>query len=92
MSYYTYILFSPGSNRYYIGQTQDITKRLIRHNSGREKYTKSYVPWILYAYKCSSTRGEAVILERKLKNLKSTKRLLDFIKAHNFQEVAGPEK
>ena len=85
MKYYVYILYSDSFDKYYYGQTQDLRERLKRHNSGREKYTKSYVPWSLYAYKSFSTRGEAVILERKLKNLKSTKRMLDFIIAHNFQ-------
>ncbi|MGQ0828306.1 MAG: GIY-YIG nuclease family protein [Bacteroidota bacterium] len=30
--FYTYILYSPNHNRYYIGQTNNVAERLIRHN------------------------------------------------------------
>ena len=78
MPYIVYILFSPKHNRHYIGQTNNIANRLIRHNAGHEKATAPYSPWELIWYTEKITRAEAMTLERKLKNL-STQRLLRFI-------------
>ena len=67
--YFVYILYSKKFDKYYKGQTNDVEKRLIRHNSGKEKATSPYRPWDLVWYTDKSTRSEAVVLERKLKNL-----------------------
>ena len=68
-SYYVYILFTKVHNRYYIGQTNDIKSRIDRHNSGVEKSTKPYIPWKLIGFIEKATRSEAMVLEKKLKNL-----------------------
>ncbi|WP_227020910.1 GIY-YIG nuclease family protein [Arenibacter algicola] len=34
MEYVVYILFSVAADRYYVGQTNNIEKRLATHNSG----------------------------------------------------------
>lgn len=64
-------------------------KRLERHNSGFEKYTKNGIPWkLILSIECND-RSEAMSLEKKLKNL-SRKRLNDFIS--NYQtRGAGPD-
>ncbi len=46
-TYHVYILYSKKLQQYYVGQTEDIEQRLIRHNSGHGKHTKKGVPWIL---------------------------------------------
>jgi len=73
-----YIIYSPSADRFYIGQTQNFENRLERHNSGTETATKPFRPWELVLTLQKQTRSEAVILERKLKNL-SKERLLLFI-------------
>ena len=78
MHYYVYILYSQKLNKFYKGQTNDIEKRLKRHNDGYEKSTKSGIPWILLWNTNKSNRSEAIVLESKLKNL-SRVRLLDFM-------------
>ena len=78
MNYYVYILKSEVTGIYYKGVTQDITNRLQEHNSGEMKFTKAYVPWILVGYIEKPNRSQALILERKLKNL-SRERLELFI-------------
>ena len=45
MSCYLYILSSKVVSRRYIGIADDITKRVIRHNSGAVRSTKPYRPW-----------------------------------------------
>ena len=73
--YYTYILFSESINKYYVGNTEDLTDRLKRHNAGEGKFTKRGVPWNLKcSFKCN-TRSEAIILENKIKK-RGVKRFL----------------
>jgi putative endonuclease len=44
--YTVYILFSSKTQKFYIGQTQNIENRLFEHNSGETKSTKGGIPWI----------------------------------------------
>jgi putative endonuclease len=69
--FFVYILHSESGNRFYIGQTDNLGERLSRHNSGYEHSTKPYIPWKLICSIEKSTRGDAMILEKKLKNLNS---------------------
>jgi putative endonuclease len=72
MAYFTYILFSEKASRYYYGQTNDLTKRLNRHNAGQVRSTKYATPWSLFAWKETLNRKEAIRLEKMLKNIHST--------------------
>ena len=81
--FFVYILYSERFDKYYIGQTDKLDGRIIRHNKGLEKYTKKYLPWIVILVIEKDTRSEAVRLERKLKNL-SRERLISFIHKHRF--------
>lgn len=69
--YYVYILYSESHKRYYIGQTNDLNNRINRHNSGIEKSTSPYKPWTFIGSIEKPNRAEAMILEKKLKNLNS---------------------
>jgi len=42
-----YILFSQTLNKYYVGSTTDLSRRLTEHNRGKEKFTKTGIPWLL---------------------------------------------
>ena len=79
MKFFTYILVSEVDGSFYIGQTQNVEKRVVRHNAGRNRYTSTKRPWkLLYAEPCSS-RSEAMKLEKYLKSLKKRKAVLDWI-------------
>ena len=72
--YYSYILFSDSSDRYYIGHAADVQKRLQEHNnpSRPDKYTAKHLPWILVlSFQVSPDRGQAMIVERFIKRQKS---------------------
>ena len=84
--HYVYILHSEKFDKYYVGQTSDVTARLYRHNSGYEGFTKPYRPWKAILILEKETPGEAVILERKLKNL-SRQRLKQFIEKYSKKDV-----
>jgi len=55
---------------HYIGQTNGAVKRLVRHNSGNEKFTKKGVPWELNFFAELDPRSDAMKLEKKVKNFK----------------------
>ena len=81
MKYFVYILYSPSTDTYYKGQTSNLEERLTRHNNGYEKATKHGAPWKLIWSTIKDTRGEALKLERKLKNL-SREKTIQFIKKY----------
>ena len=86
-NYYVYILYSSRANRYYVGQTNDLSRRLSKHNSGFVSSTKPYLPWELKLSLHKSSRSEAMALERKLKNLGHA-RLQAFIVKYSIGPVA----
>ena len=86
MEFFVYIIYSSSHDKYYVGQTNNVNNRLIRHNKGLEKYTRKGTPWILKAFKGFPTRKQAMNEERRIKNFKSRKRIELWI------EVVGAEK
>ena len=66
-----YILQSEKSGKYYIGSTDNLEKRLIRHNKGYSKYTKNKGPFKIAYKEEFQTRSEAKKREYYLKSLKS---------------------
>ena len=68
--FFTYILQSEKSSRYYIGSTENLDKRLIIHNSGKVKSTRNKGPWVLKYFEQFKTRTEAVRRELEIKGYK----------------------
>ncbi len=68
MMYFTYVLYSPQYDRIYIGHTDNMEKRLERHNLGLVTSTKAYRPWELIHTERFSTRQEAMKREKELKS------------------------
>jgi len=85
MRYFVYILYSATANRYYKGQTMDLTRRLAKHNAGREKSTAPYQPWKLVWYIEKPSRAAAMKLERYLKQL-SGERIRQFLLRYPIKE------
>ena len=69
--YITYILQSEKDGSYYIGSSDDLNKRLIRHNRGYSRYTKNRRPFKVVYKEEYNTRSEAKKREYYLKSLKS---------------------
>jgi putative endonuclease len=65
--FFIYILRSNQTQRYYVGSTEDVDTRLIQHNSGKSKSTRTGVPWELIHTEYFETRAEAMLHERKIK-------------------------
>ena len=64
---YVYILQSEKTKKYYCGQTQDLVRRLYRHNTGLEPYTKSGLPWKLVISFEVNDRAASMKLEKSIK-------------------------
>jgi putative endonuclease len=77
--YFTYILYSKTRDRYYIGYTSDLSKRLQKHNMGNSKSTKSGIPWEIVYFEEYETKSEAMARERAIKKKKSRKYIEWFI-------------
>ena len=62
-----YILQSDSDSSYYIGQTENLDKRLQYHNDGKSRYTSKKMPWKVVYFEAYKTRKEAIARERFLK-------------------------
>ncbi|MFZ4582762.1 MAG: GIY-YIG nuclease family protein [Paludibacter sp.] len=78
--FHVYILLSEKTHKYYIGSTGNLPDRLIRHNNGRSKATKTGIPWNLVFNETFQTRSEAIIREIEIKSWKSHTRIMELIK------------
>jgi putative endonuclease len=65
--YTVYMLYSKKLNKYYTGETQDLSNRLLEHNAGETKSLMGGIPWELVWSATVATRTEAVQLELKTK-------------------------
>ena len=73
MVYYIYIIYSKKLNRFYVGTTDNVAKRIQEHNEGlySSSFTVKGIPWILkLSFECKSSK-KAYELERFIKKMKS---------------------
>lgn len=63
-----YILYSPSTDQYYIGQTKNLRISLWQHNAKTNPATANGKPWEVKFTQSFDTRNEALSLEMKLKN------------------------
>jgi len=66
-----YILQSQSLDRYSVGFTNDLARRLEEHNRKKGKYTDSGIPWQLVYHEIFSTKMEAMDREKFIKLKKS---------------------
>jgi putative endonuclease len=79
MQWYTYIIYSSSTDRYYVGHTQNLSLRLERHNSGNSRSTKHGIPWEIVYFEVYSTKSEAMKREYEIKRKKSRKYIEELI-------------
>ena len=83
--FYVYILQSKAKERYYIGHTNDLDKRIKEHNSGKSKSTKAYKPQTLVYFETYTTKSEAFRREKEIKNYKSGYKFQELKKSESWQ-------
>ena len=69
--YNVYILYSPSLSRYYVGYTNNISRRMSEHNRKKGKYTDAGIPWELVYTETFKTRNDAKERETYIKSRKS---------------------
>ncbi len=67
MAYSVYILYSALKDRYYVGHTEDVQRRIEEHNL-RKNLSAS--DWVIKYLEKFETRGEAMKRELEIKNKK----------------------
>ena len=73
--YYVYLLENP-AGQFYVGQTDNLDRRLAEHNTrgpSLGKYTRKNGPWQLVWSETHPTRSAAVVRERQIKSWKSAR-------------------
>jgi predicted GIY-YIG superfamily endonuclease len=66
---YVYILQSDiDPERFYVGTTLDLKRRLAEHNSGETGHTRKFAPWNLVNYVAFSNHQKADHFEKYLKS------------------------
>jgi putative endonuclease len=81
MPFYVYILRSETTDRFYIGQSQNVGERLAYHNAGYSLSLRNRGPWKLFYTETFGTRSEAVKREQCLKKQKSREAILRLVRA-----------
>ncbi len=62
-----YIIYSPTTDKYFIGQSKDLKITLWQHNAKTNPATAEGKPWEVKFTQAFATRNEALSLEMKLK-------------------------
>jgi putative endonuclease len=65
---YVYILENYDSAHFYVGITEDLRARLVKHNAGEVSHTSKYKPWRLKTYIAFSDEKQAFEFEKYLKS------------------------
>ena len=65
--YYVYVLRSEKDNKFYIGYTSDLKKRVSDHNGGKVESSRSRRPFVLVYYEASRDLADTLRREKYLK-------------------------
>ncbi len=71
--YSVYIIYSSTLDKYYIGYTEDMAKRLQQHNEGISRFTAKASDWIVKYTAAYKSRELAHQRELEIKRKKSRK-------------------
>jgi putative endonuclease len=78
--FYVYVLQSLKDHSFYIGQCEDLDRRMSKHFDGFSKYTATKRPLKLKYFEAYSTRTQALKRERQIKKIKSRKYIEQLIR------------
>ncbi|QNL18627.1 GIY-YIG nuclease family protein [Hyphobacterium sp. CCMP332] len=66
--HFVYVLESESGHHFYVGLTDDVERRLAKHNSGSVSHTAKFRPWILRTFIAFNERQRAADFEKYLKS------------------------
>ena len=79
--WYVYILYSEKIDSYYIGFTENLERRIKRHNDSWGRYSKRGIPWDIVYTEQFDKKSDALKRETQIKKMKSRKYIEDLIYA-----------
>ncbi|GET20342.1 GIY-YIG nuclease family protein [Prolixibacter denitrificans] len=87
--FYIYILYSPSSDIYYVGSTDNVERRLEEHNYLSENsFTSKHRPWRLkVAFEVGHSRTAALKIEKHIKRQKNRKYIEDIIERNSIDRL-----
>ena len=74
-----YILYSKSFDRYYVGYTNDLERRISEHNRKKGKFTDAGIPWVVVYFELYKTKKEAMAREKLIKSRKSKTFILELL-------------
>ena len=80
--FYVYILFSETADKFYIGHTDNVKRRMAEHNypDKNSKFTAKYTPWSLaMSFPVSEIHGDVMKVEKFIKKQKSRRFIIKMI-------------
>ena len=79
-AHFVYFLYSPASDIYYVGESSDVSRRLLFHNHlSPNSFTAKHQPWKLLKAVNVHSRSRARKIERYIKKRKSRTYVQDLI-------------
>ena len=78
-SFILYILYSPTHNKTYVGQTDNLGRRIAEHNRGKVRSTKAFAPWELLHMEEFEDRENALQREKYYKSSAGRKKIKEIL-------------
>lgn len=80
--FYVYILQSEDKKRLYIGKTQNLNRRVKKHNAEQNASNKAYTPWTLIFYEAYTNYDDATRREKYLKTTQGHQAIRRMLSKH----------
>jgi putative endonuclease len=77
--YFIYILYSSLRSKYYVGSCQDVSTRLIKHNTNHSGFTGKTGDWQIKHIEEYPDKSTALSREKQIKSWKSRKMIEQLI-------------
>ena len=85
--FYFYILQSIKNKKLYLGFTPNLRKRIISHNSGKNKATRPNIPYKLIFYSAFNSKTDALECEKYFKTTAGWRRIKQMLKNSLSEEI-----
>ncbi len=82
MVFFVYILVSRDWLHTYVGQTEDVGRRLGQHNAGKVRSTRAYGPWRVLHVEEFETRDQARARELWYKRPTGRRQIAELLRQH----------
>jgi predicted GIY-YIG superfamily endonuclease len=78
-----YALRNKMNEEIYVGITSSLDRRIAEHNAGRNRYTKAFIPWVVFYTEKLPDFASARKREKYLKSASGKRFLKKFLTSHS---------